>query len=105
MNLYVPLILQRRGRPQALRKLVEKYFNVKIQEGEHDSVCIHNKTRWVQLTDARASLALYKLYRNEWEKYIVSHKHYEQEEQEEIRLQNEELHNKRINELDSEDDE
>lgn len=35
----------------------------------------------------------------------MSHKHYEQEEQEEIRLQNEELHNKRINELDSEDDE
>ncbi|KAF7350600.1 Exonuclease domain-containing protein [Mycena sanguinolenta] len=41
----------------ALRKLVEQEVSVKIQEGEHSSV-----------VDARATMAVYRLNRREWEK-------------------------------------
>jgi RNA exonuclease 4 len=40
----------------SLRKLVKRVFSITIQEGEHSSVI-----------DARAPMALYRLYRKEWE--------------------------------------
>ncbi|KAI5119296.1 hypothetical protein M0805_008211 [Coniferiporia weirii] len=43
----------------ALRKLVQQELGVTIQAGEHSSV-----------TDARATMALYRLHRKEWEKGI-----------------------------------
>jgi len=41
----------------ALRKLVSDMLGAKIQEGEHSSV-----------TDARATMAIYRLHRKQWEK-------------------------------------
>ncbi|KZS87804.1 ribonuclease H-like protein [Sistotremastrum niveocremeum HHB9708] len=40
-----------------LRRLIEKEFQIQIQSGEHSSV-----------TDARATIALFRLYRKQWEK-------------------------------------
>ncbi|KAK8805336.1 hypothetical protein WA158_001993 [Blastocystis sp. Blastoise] len=85
-------IAGRRGRPQALRKLVEKEFGLKIQEGEHSSVI-----------DARATLALYKKYRNEWEMYIHSRKQYEKEER--ARRAREEVNDKEEDKEEEDDDE
>ncbi|KZT22443.1 ribonuclease H-like protein [Neolentinus lepideus HHB14362 ss-1] len=46
-----------RSRFPALRKLVEQELGMTIQSGEHSSV-----------TDARATMALYRLHRKQWEK-------------------------------------
>ncbi|KAJ8483429.1 hypothetical protein ONZ51_g4728 [Trametes cubensis] len=46
-----------RGRRPALRHLVQHELGITIQSGEHSSV-----------TDARATMALFRLYRKEWEK-------------------------------------
>ncbi|KAI0332925.1 ribonuclease H-like protein [Cubamyces sp. BRFM 1775] len=46
-----------RGRRPALRHLVQHELGLTIQSGEHSSV-----------TDARATMALFRLYRKEWEK-------------------------------------
>ena len=40
----------------SLRKLVNEVFNIAIQQKEHSSV-----------VDARAPMALYRLYRRQWE--------------------------------------
>jgi len=48
-------------RPRALKKLCEEHLEVKIQDGQHDSV-----------QDARSVLALYKKFRNDWEKRILA---------------------------------
>ncbi|KAG8752345.1 3'-5' exonuclease, partial [Serendipita sp. 396] len=44
------------SRRPALRKLVNKVFGIQIQQGEHNSII-----------DARAPMALYRLYRKQWE--------------------------------------
>uniref|UniRef100_A0A1B6GNJ4 RNA exonuclease 4 n=1 Tax=Cuerna arida TaxID=1464854 RepID=A0A1B6GNJ4_9HEMI len=46
----------REGRTPALKKLVKKYLDVTIQEGEHNSV-----------QDALATMQLYRMFRKEWE--------------------------------------
>lgn len=46
-----------KGRRPALRNLTAQEFGIKIQGGEHSSV-----------TDARATMAIYRLHRREWEK-------------------------------------
>jgi len=48
---------QSRSARPALRNLVRDTLSAKIQEGEHNSV-----------TDARAAMAIYRLYRKQWEK-------------------------------------
>lgn len=45
-----------RSKRPSLRKLVKTVFGITIQEGEHNSVI-----------DARAPMALYRLYRKQWE--------------------------------------
>ncbi|KAF7488909.1 RNA exonuclease 4 [Sarcoptes scabiei] len=45
-----------KNRTPALKKLSESYLDVKIQEGEHDSV-----------VDAKAAMSLYNLYKKNWE--------------------------------------
>ncbi|KAG8819509.1 3'-5' exonuclease [Serendipita sp. 399] len=44
------------SRRPALRKLIKKVFGIEIQKGEHNSII-----------DARAPMALYRLYRKQWE--------------------------------------
>jgi len=52
---------QSRSSRPALRNLVSDMFGAKIQGGEHSSV-----------TDARATMAIYRLHRKQWEKgYVV----------------------------------
>ena len=51
---------QYRGARPALRNLVRDMFSVSIQEGEHSSV-----------TDARATMAIYRLHRKQWETEIM----------------------------------
>ncbi|KAI0079317.1 ribonuclease H-like protein [Panus rudis PR-1116 ss-1] len=46
-----------KSRRPALRHLVQQELNIAIQEGEHSSV-----------TDARATMAIYRLHRKEWDK-------------------------------------
>ncbi|KAF9782395.1 ribonuclease H-like domain-containing protein [Thelephora terrestris] len=46
-----------KGRHPALRNLTAQEFGIQIQGGEHSSV-----------TDARATMAIYRLHRREWEK-------------------------------------
>lgn len=48
----------------ALRNLVKQELDITIQDGEHSS-----------LTDARATMAVYRLHRKEWEKGTVQKKH------------------------------
>ncbi|KAL2636157.1 hypothetical protein R1flu_007636 [Riccia fluitans] len=52
------------GRVQALKHLASVHLGVSIQEREHDSV-----------EDARASLCLYKKFKEDWEKALRDHKH------------------------------
>ncbi|ORZ26831.1 ribonuclease H-like domain-containing protein [Catenaria anguillulae PL171] len=48
-----------RTRQPALRKLVETYLGLQIQQGTHDSV-----------EDARAAMAVYRLHRGEWDLHV-----------------------------------
>ncbi|EJU01191.1 ribonuclease H-like protein [Dacryopinax primogenitus] len=52
---YVPLL--HRGVGKSLKRMIKEVFGMDIQAHEHDSVI-----------DARASLALFRLYQSEWEK-------------------------------------
>ncbi|CCA68309.1 related to REX4-strong similarity to X.laevis XPMC2 protein [Serendipita indica DSM 11827] len=54
-NFKVFKTLSKSSRP-ALRKLVKAVFDINIQEGEHSSII-----------DARAPMALYRMYRKQWE--------------------------------------
>jgi RNA exonuclease 4 len=64
------------SRYPALRTLTVQEFGIQIQGGEHSSVCFvlrvhHTAARIyvsVQVTDARATMAIYRLHRREWEK-------------------------------------
>ena len=65
-----------KSRHPALRTLTVQEFGIHIQEGEHSSVCLvlrvyHTTARIyvsIQVTDARATMAIYRLHRREWEK-------------------------------------
>ena len=66
-----------KGRHPALRNLTLQEFGIQIQGGEHSSVrlilCVQRvwPTRAYvcpQVTDARATMAIYRLHRHEWEK-------------------------------------
>ena len=60
----------------ALRNLVKQELDITIQAGEHSSVrhpvahfvLLHPKTYLIQVTDARATMAVFRLHRKEWEK-------------------------------------
>ena len=45
------------GRKKSLKHLTYEFLNTKIQEGEHSSAI-----------DSQASIGLYRLFENEWEK-------------------------------------
>jgi RNA exonuclease 4 len=59
----------------ALRNLVRDMLGATIQQGEHSSVCIsscslcqiHLLNTGFQVTDARATMAIYRLHRKQWE--------------------------------------
>lgn len=59
----------------ALRNLVRDMLGATIQQGEHSSVClspffprqIHHLNSGFQVTDARATMAIYRLHRKQWE--------------------------------------
>ena len=54
-----------------MKKLIHKEFGVTIQAGQHDSVSIqsiHCCLSSDQVTDARAMMALFRKYREEWER-------------------------------------
>jgi RNA exonuclease 4 len=59
----------------ALRNLVRDMLGATIQQGEHSSVCIsscslrqiHLLNPGFQVTDARATMAIYRLHRKQWE--------------------------------------
>ena len=66
-----------KGRHPALRNLTAQEFGIQIHGGEHSSVCLIFYFRcaaacvftfFVQVTDARATMAIYRLHRREWEK-------------------------------------
>lgn len=60
----------------ALRNLVQQELGVTIQGGEHSSVRLQKKLHThlfidkngLQVTDARATMAVYRIHRKEWEK-------------------------------------
>ena len=64
----------RTARP-ALRNLVRDMLGATIQQGEHSSVWIssffprqiHHLKSGLQVTDARATMAIYRLHRKQWE--------------------------------------
>lgn len=66
-----------KSRHPALRNLTAQEFGIRIQGGEHSSVrlirCAQRVSSvriyvCVQVTDARATMAIYRLHRREWEK-------------------------------------
>lgn len=65
-----------KGRHPALRNLTAQEFGIQIQGGEHSSVCFILRAPCcrvciyvcLQVTDARATMAIYRLHRREWEK-------------------------------------
>jgi hypothetical protein len=66
-----------KSRYLALRNLTAQEFGIQIQGGEHSSVSLIRCAQRVssvrtyvsvQVTDARATMAIYRLHRREWEK-------------------------------------
>ena len=65
-----------KSRHPALRTLTAQEFGIQIQGGEHSSVRSVLRVRYTaariyvspQVTDARATMAVYRLHRREWEK-------------------------------------
>jgi RNA exonuclease 4 len=65
-----------KSRHPALRTLTVQEFGIQIQGVEHSSVGLVLRVRYtaariyvsIQVTDARATMAIYRLHRREWEK-------------------------------------
>lgn len=62
-SLYKPFRQLSGGRTPSLKKLSDRILQVKVQEGEHNSV-----------QDAQATMRLYTMYRKQWESEIIKKK-------------------------------